>query len=189
MIIGINGFKGVGKDTVADYLVDKYDFTKLSFAGKLKEAVAALWGISVEEVERYKSEEELWGVEVCSIRIGEGKSFSWRGHLQRFGTEMGRNVFGEDFWVKQLLPSDFQHNGKKFVIADMRFENEMKRIKEFGGLTISITRPGIGPDGHASEAYPNPALIDEFVDNDGTIEELYVKIDYIMNKERVVVPT
>ena len=39
MIIGICGLQGSGKDTLAQILIDKYNFEKLSFASKLKDIV------------------------------------------------------------------------------------------------------------------------------------------------------
>ena len=44
MIVGIVGNIGEGKDTVAEYLVKNYDFTKESFASSLKDAVSAVFG-------------------------------------------------------------------------------------------------------------------------------------------------
>ncbi len=43
MIIGICGLIGSGKGTVADTLVSTYDFKKLSFADKLKDAVSEIF--------------------------------------------------------------------------------------------------------------------------------------------------
>ena len=43
MIIGICGLIGSGKDTIADYLVEKHNFTKMSFADKLKDAVSQMF--------------------------------------------------------------------------------------------------------------------------------------------------
>jgi dephospho-CoA kinase len=40
MIIGIVGFIGTGKDTIADYLVNIHQFRRESFANTLKDAVA-----------------------------------------------------------------------------------------------------------------------------------------------------
>jgi adenylate kinase family enzyme len=42
-IIGICGFIGSGKGTVADTLVNEYGYTKLSFADTLKDGVAAVF--------------------------------------------------------------------------------------------------------------------------------------------------
>ena len=44
MIIGICGFIGSGKDTIADYLVNLHHFRRESFANTLKDAVAQVFG-------------------------------------------------------------------------------------------------------------------------------------------------
>ena len=46
------GKSGSGKDTVADYLVQKYNFTKISFADELKRIAKQVFGFS---------NETLWG--------------------------------------------------------------------------------------------------------------------------------
>jgi hypothetical protein len=45
VVIALSGWKGAGKDTVADYLVRKYGCIKVSFADKLKDLVAKLYGV------------------------------------------------------------------------------------------------------------------------------------------------
>ena len=42
MIIGICGLIGSGKDTIADYLIRKHNFQKISFADKLKDSVSVM---------------------------------------------------------------------------------------------------------------------------------------------------
>ena len=48
MIVGVCGFIGSGKDTVADFLTNNYNFTHESFAGNLKDAVDQTSNISRE---------------------------------------------------------------------------------------------------------------------------------------------
>ena len=50
LLIGLTGYKGVGKDTVADYLCAKYGFIRLSFAKPLKDALAIIFGFTDEQL-------------------------------------------------------------------------------------------------------------------------------------------
>lgn len=45
-LIGLSGPAGAGKDTIADYLVETYGFTKFSFSDALYEEVAKAFGIN-----------------------------------------------------------------------------------------------------------------------------------------------
>src|SRR5262249_7886745 len=102
MIIGLTGNKGVGKDTAGAFLVQHCGFERAAFADKLKEAVAALFDFPLEWVDEFKDNhgKSLDAVEVIVDNKGLMQySFGWREFLQRFGTEMGRNIFGEWFWV------------------------------------------------------------------------------------------
>jgi hypothetical protein len=174
MIIGLCGKKLAGKDTAAQYLVDNYGYTRVSFAEKLKESVAALFDIPREWIDEWKDDQggTLPRVEVIIDIAGEIRnhpylkkhsqySFSWREFLQRYGTESHREVFGNDFWVDQILPyynrADV-YKGQKLVISDVRFENEAARIKQYEGKLIEIRRPAhedeAAKDRHVSEQMP-----------------------------------
>lgn len=45
MIIALSGWAGSGKDTVADYLINKYSYTRVSFADTLKDATSKTFQI------------------------------------------------------------------------------------------------------------------------------------------------
>src|SRR5262245_15915297 len=101
MLIGLTGRKQVGKDTIASYLIEKYEFEKHAFADPLKLAVTNLFHISPEIVDELKLEDSIGtkGHVILEIDGIVEYDYSWREFLQRFGTEMGRETFGEDFWV------------------------------------------------------------------------------------------
>lgn len=193
LLIGLSGFKGTGKNTVADYLCEKHGFQQAAFADKLKDAVCALFDISRERLEWLKnnrSHSKGSGIEDCVI-VGYRSGFnmggwvsyptpipqSMRVFLQRFGTEMGRDIFGQDFWLDQLLPPINWWAGKPTVITDTRFENELTRIKDLGGFNIRIVRPSFEGDGHASEVEPPAHLIDCVIRNEGSLDELYAAVE------------
>jgi hypothetical protein len=181
MIIGLNGLKGSGKDTVGQYLVDNWGFEHASFAKKLKESAAALFGIKPETWEEWKNDPRR------RILLYEAATDDWypnlkaesgtvtltvRAFLQRYGTEAHRTIFGSDFWVEQAMKGIDPN--KKIVFTDARFENELERIKSLGGYNVQILRPGLfTEDSHVSEAPPPPHLIDYAIDNDGGFDRLY----------------
>lgn len=190
MIIGLNGKIGAGKDTVADFLVKEYGFTKVGFSDVMYDAVCGLWGITKEEALAWKQdgfveidppqEEEYDHIVMRMV-------FSWRTFLQRFGTEMGRNVFGEDFWVDQFNRKyldlwDEELEAVRLVVRDVRFDNEAQNIVDFGGDIWQVHRPGHESDGHPSEAGIDENFIRGDIMNDGTIDELYVTLDEWMSR-------
>ncbi len=60
MIIGICGLISSGKGTVADILVEKHNFIKLSFADKLKDGVATVFGWDRAMLEGDTVESRKW---------------------------------------------------------------------------------------------------------------------------------
>lgn len=187
MIIGLTGYKQVGKDTVADYLVERHGFIRIAFADKLKEAIANLLNISIEQVDRWKNEDKkivVFERDYPSVTVTE--PMYWREFLQRFGTEMGRRTFGDDFWIDQLFTSGqfFIQDHRDIVISDCRFENEALAIQEVSGKVIEITRPGYESDGHASEVPIDPSLIGARIENNGTLNYLRGQVDDVLEALR-----
>jgi len=178
VLVGLNGFKNSGKDTVGDYLVEEYGFERLSFAAKLKDSAAALFNIDPILWEVWKNDPDARVV--LSNRAGKilnrTTPISVREFLQRYGTEAHREVFGQDFWVDHALKG--VDPNKNFVFTDARFENELSRIKSLGGYNVQILRPElINQDSHASEVPPPRHLIDYELVNNASFEDLYVQVD------------
>lgn len=184
MLIAFTGCKGAGKDTAAQWLVESYDFTRMAFADKVKEAIANLFGITVEQVDQFKEigidDIALYEVNLFMRNVAEW-TFSWREFMQRFGTEMGRGTFGEDFWILQLerAYTELQYSSPQEIdvaITDLRFENEAQWLRRMGGFAVEIIRPGYEPDGHLSEEPLPRGLIETQILNNGSIDDLHVDV-------------
>ena len=180
MIIGLNGFKSAGKNTVGEYLEDKYGFEQASFAAKLKESAAALFDMPPEDWEWGKNDPNATvSIDIVKSSVEQyqfKKSITVREFLQRYGTEAHRDVFGTDFWVDYAMKGIDPN--KNIVFTDARFENELQRIKSFGGYNLQVLRPSLfTSDSHASEVPPPQHLIDYAVDNHGSFEDLYAQVD------------
>jgi hypothetical protein len=185
MIIGLHGHQRVGKDTAYDFIHAVYpNAVRLAFADKIKESLAALFGVSIREIDILKEEGGVFKVESKNFE----HSYTWRSFAQRYGTEAHRDIFGEDFWVDMILPEPDRggidyHKGELGVVTDVRFSNEALRIKDIGGVILSIRRPDLDhQDSHSSEADLIDSLIDYEVINDGSLELFKERILEVVNK-------
>jgi hypothetical protein len=142
MIIGICGFQGAGKDTLAEILVKDHDFIKFSFASATKDVVSILFGWDREMVEGLTVESRLerekvdeWWSNKLNIN-----NFSPRMALQLIGTDLFRNKFYDEIWVAIVEKKIMNNLNKNIVISDCRFPNEINLIKKYNGKMIHIYR-------------------------------------------------
>lgn len=188
MIIGIHGFKGSGKNTVATYIERQYRFTQIGYADKVKESICALFDVTRDEIEQWKNDPRM-AIELCEYahesdvgidpNFAFVKSFTFRQFIQRFATEAARDIYGNDFWVNFVIEAYRGSFPQNFVVNDVRFENELKTILGEGGKNFHLIRPDVISDGHASEiAFPE--LCQGIVMNDGSFDDLFAAIDIKM---------
>ena len=204
MIIGICGFIGCGKDTAADYLVNFHQFKRDSFAAPLKDAVSAVFGWDREMLEGRTKESREWREqrdEWWSNRLGT--EITPRLMLQLWGTEVCRRGFHDDIWIASL-ENKLRNSRDDVVISDCRFPNEIRAIKQAGGLVVRVIRGpepewydaavsrNRGPDGnstwalsgrkleqlgvHASETSWVGTKFDAVLDNNGNLDDLYQQV-------------
>jgi hypothetical protein len=141
MIIGISGFIGSGKDTAANYLVGFHGFRRDSFAGALKDAVAAVFGWDRELLEGLTPEARAWREQVdpwWAERLNM-PTLTPRWVLQYWGTEVCRHGFHDDIWIA-ALENRLNRRTDHTVISDVRFPNEIRSIKRAGGKIIWVQR-------------------------------------------------
>lgn len=143
LIIGLVGFQGSGKDTVADYLVNIHEFKRESFANTLKDAVAAVFGWDRELLEGRTKQSRAWREqpdEWWSDRLKMDITPRWV--LQFWGTEVARRNFHDDIWIASL-ENKLRKITDDVVISDCRFPNEIAAIKSAGGRVVRVVR---GPE-------------------------------------------
>jgi hypothetical protein len=98
-------------------------------------------------------------------------------------------------WIDSCLA---RYDGKPTVIADTRFENEIKTIREMGGKILLVKR-GQDPDWftdyvegniepknvHSSEYAWAKSECDHLITNNGTLEELHQQIDDLIISNKI----
>ena len=144
MIIGIAGFQGSGKDTIADYLQNIYGFKRDSFAATLKDAVAAIFGWDRELLEGRTTESRQWRETVdewWANRLNM-PDLTPRLVLQKWGTEVARKSWHDDTWIASL-ENKLNRAHNDIVITDVRFPNEIEAVRNAGGIVIRVVR---GPE-------------------------------------------
>jgi hypothetical protein len=179
MIIGLSGYAQTGKDTVAEHLTKHYGYKRVAFADPIRQALYKLDPkIRIDEMvgaSLANAVDHMGWEEVKRL------SSDARELLQRLGTEVGREMFGQDFWVDQAFRGVSRFND--IVITDVRFPNEYRAIKARDGIIIRIIKPGTAAvNYHASETALDNHSFDGTIVNDGSREDLYKKIDEIIKE-------
>jgi hypothetical protein len=199
MIIGICGFIGSGKDTIADYLANFHGFRRESFANSLKDAVAQVFGWDrtmlegrTKQAREWREQVDPWWAERLNM-----PHLTPRWVLQYWGTEVCRRAFHDDIWIASL-ENKLRNSKDNIVISDCRFPNEIKSIKAAGGLIVCVER-GILPHWydiaiqanrgvesaanwlkeeniHASETSWVGTTFDHKFNNNGSIDSLYSQV-------------
>lgn len=187
MLIGLSGYAQSGKDSTADILVREFGFKRLAFADSLRAAVYALDPhMEIGDLTYAKVLDYYGGYEAARETPHKTEI---RRLLQRMGTEVGRNLFGENFWVDQTLSKREPH--LDYVITDCRFLNEARAVVNEGQVW-RITRPGVGPavsaDGsiHPSETSLDNWPFDHIINNFGTLDELAITVAYTLDRAQGV---
>jgi hypothetical protein len=122
--------------------------------------------------------------------------------LQYWGTEVCRKAFHDDIWIASL-ENKLRNSKDDIVISDCRFPNEIKSIKDAGGIVVRVVRgeePAWYQDAvnmnegdrnmsyaisserikrlkiHASETAWVGTKFDAVMDNNGTIDDLFAQV-------------
>lgn len=216
ILIGIHGVKRAGKDTTANFVeewasrqVPALSTCRRGFADKAKWAFARQWfpKITMEDsikwVDRFK---DVPGATFTSPPVGYTDDsgmpiagplptqIQFRVALKQFCTDGGRDIYGDDFWVDQLLPDHglvgirpggyaaaWHHynfgRADICLITDMRFPNEVQRIRDLGGICWAVRRKdaedvvieeakALGSEIHRSDLVLPGSLFEEVFCND-----------------------
>lgn len=168
-LIGLTGYAQSGKDTLASVLVEKYGYSRIAFADKIRDF---LYGINP--------------MVACSptgylqdlVNLVGWDKAKQEPQVRRLLQDLGisaRDLISEDIWVTAALSS--VDKDQRVVITDVRFENEAATIKSMGGQIWRVKRSGVGPvNNHVSESEMDGYKVDQIFVNNGTLEDLNVLI-------------
>lgn len=165
-----------GKDEVAAHIALKHaGFFRLAFGTALKDAYHGLFP---------------WVPKDPKPRAG----------YQSFGQEM-RRLYGDDLWIRHVARDveilEKVYGCRSIVITDLRQQNEYEWCRANGFTIVRVTAPDAerlararkaGDDfdesdlTHDTEMHVDEFAVDYEIVNDGTLDELWAKVDDVMAK-------
>lgn len=192
-IIALSAYKGSGKDTVADHLVSRYGFMRISFAAKLKDMVAEIYNIDRVSLDsQVLKEQPLYQYPVISTDA----TTSTMHHLLRAELSSGfwtpralcilegsmKRAVHSNYWVRNAVAEIGSSYSGRFVITDMRYKSEADTVRMLYPETeiFRIRRFDTSPTTDPSERDMDDYSFDKYLKNTGTKEELYEQIDSII---------
>lgn len=201
-VIALSGKAGVGKDTLADVLVKRYEFTKIAFADPLRNICARVFYLDPAMfIDRDKKDADMrriyvdfhdldairhiveneWGIEVThdareAMEELHGKELNTPRDVLRCIGNMLRETVDPDIWINLALKKIKETKGK-VVITDARFENERDALNRIGAILVLIKR---NDNGQTAEHEFDLGTDDEYdvvFTNNGTLHSYTSEID------------
>ena len=201
-IIALSGYKGSGKDKVADYLIDVYGFKRYAFADTIKEMVSEQYNIPLNYFHDQQQKEralpqypvdpqDAFSEMVTDFMDKELHPVPWD---VRYWTPRAlcilegsvKRSVNSNYWVDividQINSDKIKSEFTNVVITDLRYTSETNRLlKAFPDIEIvRIDRfdsvDCTDPSERDLDNYDFPTTLD----NRGSLQDLYDNVDNFM---------
>lgn len=195
-VIALSGWKGSGKDSVANYLVEKFGYIKKSFAARLKDLVSDTYRVPREDLDHPERKEmPLHNLPVIStdpftdsihtLLQTELKSGYWTPRaLCILEGSIKRSVY-PNHWVQTVAMEIMIDPFSKYVISDLRYQSEADTLKILLPeiQLIRISRFDSIETLDPSERNLDTFNFDQTINNKGTVDELHQKLDWMYSAQ------
>lgn len=209
-IITLSAKARCGKDTAASYILDQLpNSVSYALAACFKESIAThfseyltrddVFGYGVdrnsymiyidrddfiERVERilddfgYRPDGIDWSV------IDDNNGWTIRRIMQTVGTDIAVNQIDTNVWLKEFEKALFslEEIHDTVVMVDCRQTHEIEFVRERGGTVIHILRDTGLHDEHITEQGLPVEDGDFVIENNGTLDEFYQKLDAVLKQ-------
>lgn len=203
--LGFGGWPKSGKDTVADHLVAQHGWRKINMSAPIHELALVInpivratvtldtarlrwapkalrpllaWFLPrVVEIERYADMTDRLGFTDAKTND------EYRRLLQDLGAG-AREVIGSTVWVELAAKpiDELLAQGERVLLSGVRTPDEIKLVRSRSGVNVWVKRPSIGSDVQTSHDIENSVAESDFdrtIDNDGTLDDLYAKVEHL----------
>lgn len=171
----LNGPPQSGKDTIANFLEEKYSGIKhLKYAYSVKRKTHDYYGLNVS-TNHFES-----------VKDQPTREFGWktpRAAYIDFSENISKPKYGNDVWIQHMLKDIKESDSETFVISDVGFPGEVSALTIHGIVTylLYVHRPGhdFSKDSR-NFVISGTAVISNSVYNTGTIADLQNNVDTLM---------
>lgn len=206
-IVGIGGKLASGKDAISDHLVNKHGWVKFGMSDALAEALYTLnpW-IELPTGLGWKNRftaflARLFRRPVRPVFMQYQKLYDALGYvrakeytevrrlLQVLGTEVGRKQLSDGSLWTDIMERKVRQAAAEgvpgVIMTGIRFPNELDMVEDLEGESWWVSRPNktntTSTAAHASENSVGEVDFDRCIKNDGTLEDLYRKVDDLVS--------
>jgi hypothetical protein len=181
VLVAFGSKSSVGKDAAVEIIIEALGSkkaTRISFGDEVKEIARNLFGFNMDQ---------LWG-KLKNVYDGNPTGMSPRQVLQKLA-QLIRDTFYADVWIDKAfrkIDSAMLSKVEWFLIPDLRYKNEARRIKERGGILVRINRVDLLPienPTHISEVdLDDWKEWDYVIENNGSLEDFKVQVLALVEK-------
>lgn len=178
-VISFGGIKTSGKDTAADHLVATRGWVKVGMSDAITEQMLTINPLIPVAGEHIRMT-ELFD-RVGFVKAKENPEV--RRLLDVHGVKVGRGMISPTIWVDQMVRKvrAYLDAGMNVAISGIRFPEELVAATTLGALNVWVSRPALG--NISDVGVLNAADFDVVLENDGTLEELYLGIESIADRK------
>lgn len=192
--IALFGYAGAGKDTVAEYLVSRHQYTRIAFADPLKEMALSIDPIAYTGTVLLRGDmprdEDGYRLSTLVSEFGwetVKRSFP---EVRRFLRSLGKTMRNHDadFWLDQALEKirTARMWSMPVVVTDVRHENEFSCLWECPNrfTMVRIDRPGTdtGDVDPESGQLIESVAPDWVIHNRGSVEDMHGALNVLINR-------
>lgn len=165
----------MGKSSSSNYLKKNYGYEGVVLARTLKRMVEVFLidlGYPLSKVHRMVHEDLK---EQVIPEIGK----TTRDLMVSLGTKWGRNEVHPNIWVN--IATTNLTKGILHISDDIRYQNEYTAFREAGFKIVRINNPRVALVESVSEGNLEDCVFDYKIENDGTLDDLYSKLEDMLS--------
>lgn len=175
IIIALCGKKRCGKDTVANYICDKYpEYKNLKISQQLKDIIKIMFDFNDDQIESDLKDviDPIWNITPRKTMQFVGTELM-QYEIQKILPDIGRL-----FWIKSFINKNILNNTNKIIITDLRFLHEYEELKKYNAIIVKIEKnENQNEDSHSSELEYLKIPADYIIKNEGSLDDLKINVN------------